>query len=177
MSSPSHWWHPRSSYFLDDFATFRDPIQIFQDLGADNDLLEWRTVFEHIVRNVPDLGGDGPLEINPLWLKNRNLYRMKAGAVFHPSSLHFRFWWKQKLGADWGGQFNADSPEVSEKRLLPLGEALGGFLVDSGESVFAGFEQLSSTLSAPTLQREEVKSAKHAIKPLENIFWEFCKVN
>jgi len=39
--------------------------------------------------------------------------------------------------------------EVSEKRLLPLGEAFGCFLFDSGESVFAGFQQYSSTLCTP----------------------------
>lgn len=39
--------------------------------------------------------------------------------------------------------------DVSEKRLLPLGEAFGCFLFDSGESIFAGFQQYSSTLCTP----------------------------
>jgi len=41
--------------------------------------------------------------------------------------------------------------DVSEKRLLPLGEAFGCFLFDSGESIFAGFQQYSSTLYSALL--------------------------
>ena len=35
------------------------------------------------------------------------------------------------------------------QRLLPLGEAFGYFLFDSGESVFSRFQQYSSALCTP----------------------------
>ena len=61
------------------------------------------------------------------------------------------------------------SGEVSGKKLLPLGQALGCSLIDGGESVFAGFQQYSSALCAPCVYDIAIADIKLP-EPLEYLY-------
>ena len=61
------------------------------------------------------------------------------------------------------------SGEVSGKKLLPLGQALGCSLIDGGESVFAGFQQYPSALCAPCVYDIAIADIKLP-EPLEYLY-------